>query len=1689
MKMKKTIAITLACAMALSGTGNLFTPKKAKAASGYNLSNPTTDSSDLSTWDCIYFGHYWQDDTNGDGSADRNDEKQQIKWRVLSVDGDDAFILADQNLDAKAYNETYTDVTWENCTMRSWLNGYGASANKDKKDFTSDNFFDNAFSTAEQNAIQTTNVVNEDNPYYGTDGGNDTEDKVYLLSISEASNALYGFNSNYKTNSKTRESKNTAYTASKSGMNYAGHTDLWWLRTPGGSAYRASYVCLDGYGSYDDFYSVYNTSVAVRPALHINLSSSNLWSYAGTVSSEGGSKPTAAPVVGEKVDTEKITASVCEYGSFERLDGAQVSIEGIGDMTTDSHGNAEISNTQTEPSVMRKITVKKDGYRDYIYYTTIVAPNVITPYTVNKVSVSLVKKKSDDDIKPYVSSVVYYRNEMAQKCGGQRFSGSEIVKFRACGVWNDKTPSSYVMYQQGGKSFESKDGIFKLDMGSSFSGKGKIYVKMVAEDGTESEPEWVYISVPEKSSASDDGYVSLLNNNTAETDVLEGIPFFNGSKLSLDIGKLKTSVSYKDGKVRIMLGGKKDWDLLKDEDWEKWKKFCESQPVDLSLSQWKNVLTSGNMESPFTTEVKPKFTGYGWLEGDADSDTPLTGGFQFVLDAGVTYKQQYVVGTIPIYLEAGFKSEGKAEGSVTYDWKNKKFQGDNKITITPSFSVGGGIGVLYVATVGAEGSAGMPMELNVPNGVKTVKVSGSLSLKASVLGFEYSNEIAKKEWVLYDKDKKSAQSLDDTSDSKDIFIKQFNEKQKSKRLYESQSYKLPEKKTADAKWYGDRKALSAKSISGTESLKETLLQQGTSELTEPMLISENGTTIAVFLTEDSSRDIIHRTKLVYTVYDENTSLWSEPKAVDDDGTGDFVPYLTTSNGKIMVSWLNYSNQLTDKSSMDEAASSSSLCYAVWNNEKNEFEKADGQINSDSSATYNSMKTLADSSGNIVHIGLKNTASDIFGINGKNVLFIKGKYGAGEFDKEIAISQGIPVSYDVFGNDDDIKTAVCVDTDNDMTTLDDREIFIYSSDGSVKQISDNSEYDGAPRYALYNGKTALYWYNDNGYHILDDSGKETVVDKEEIGTISENFNVVANENGNTAIAYSTANEDGTYQLSVCIYDSADNKWNSQVILTDSAQNIFRASGYYNKDGSMEFMYRKGSTIDSGSLYTLQADAQPDAQIVDAYLKDGTEVAGQTTKMYVVVKNKGIKKIEDYSFDIDGAETTGNTTINPGESTVIEVPYKVPDEVTSRDINISMNVDGDKAISDNSITIKGGYTDLSLSLMEDSTSAGKIVDVVVSNNEAVSADAVLEVHEDSETGKLVSTRNLGTIKQGEIVTTSYTYKMGQNGYDGADRLYYVVKTDSEEKYSSNNTDFVVFPKEESSENPEVTQSPAATSTTSPQPDNTADATASPDITKEPAASVNPTASPTKTPTVLPAVSASPKPTSTAKVTALPTKTPTALPAVSVSPKPTSTAKVTASPTKTPSVSPTPNATEQPTAAPTPVPNATEQPAPAPTPTPNVTEQPAPTNSETPSVTNQPIVTPTKTPSKAVKVKKGTVIKDKKTKASYKVLSVKAGAMTVEYLKPASKKIKSVSIKTYITYKGKKYKIVKIADKAFMNCKKLKKVTVGKNVKTIGRKAFANCKALKTVQIPKGFKKSKIPKNVFAGCKKKPRIKVVK
>ena len=279
--MKKSIStklLTIICLLTAFMGLFLSNSTEAKAAS---LSNPRI-SDGVSTWDCVWFGNYYQSDITGK-------KKDPIKWRVLSINGNDAFLVADQNLDVQRYNETMVNVTWETCTLRSWLNGYGSSANQNSIDYSKENFINTAFTMAEQNAIFSTKVVNENNPRNGTAGGNDTQDKIYLLSLGEVKNTAYGFPS-YDDSSNTRASTTVPYVASKDAwmipIEWGNWWWWWWLRSPGIYSNWAAVVDHDGSVSISGDY-VYCYDFAVRPALHLNLLSSHLWSYAGTVSSDG----------------------------------------------------------------------------------------------------------------------------------------------------------------------------------------------------------------------------------------------------------------------------------------------------------------------------------------------------------------------------------------------------------------------------------------------------------------------------------------------------------------------------------------------------------------------------------------------------------------------------------------------------------------------------------------------------------------------------------------------------------------------------------------------------------------------------------------------------------------------------------------------------------------------------------------------------------------------------------------------------------------------------------------------------------------------------------------------------------------------------------------------------------------------------------------------------------------------------------------------------------------------------------------------------------------------------------------------------------------------------------------------------------------------------------------------------------
>ena len=278
--------VLLTTMILLSGCGKNVS---SSTISNDTLENTNSEIEGLTVGEIVTFGTYEQDGNFGNG-------KEPIEWEVLSVEGNKALLISKYVLDCQPYNNEDTDVTWETCTLRTWLNN---------------DFKNAAFSSAEQAKIPTVTIVNKNNPRYGTAGGSNTNDQIFCLSLEEMesyfgnysyykSEYMYGFNQNLIcTPTQYAETENNgeyAYTITEvenngayayiiteddynSSLKDKGYTrdvigrrvSYWWLRSPGDIG-----ICACGVGVFGDagagcLYHVTYDRVGVRPALYVEF--------------------------------------------------------------------------------------------------------------------------------------------------------------------------------------------------------------------------------------------------------------------------------------------------------------------------------------------------------------------------------------------------------------------------------------------------------------------------------------------------------------------------------------------------------------------------------------------------------------------------------------------------------------------------------------------------------------------------------------------------------------------------------------------------------------------------------------------------------------------------------------------------------------------------------------------------------------------------------------------------------------------------------------------------------------------------------------------------------------------------------------------------------------------------------------------------------------------------------------------------------------------------------------------------------------------------------------------------------------------------------------------------------------------------------------------------------------------------
>lgn len=165
-----------------------------------------------------------------------------ITWEVLAVESGRALVITKDIIDTKPYNDSSTDVTWETCTLRAWLNN---------------DFIGSTFTSNEKSRIIDTELVNQSNL------NNTTTDKLFLLSSEEASEY---FSTASESAAKLLNSTNSV------GTEYLGKTYTWWLRSSGWHANRA--MIFNGL-PYAYGRNVSDNS-GVRPALWLNLEANSL---------------------------------------------------------------------------------------------------------------------------------------------------------------------------------------------------------------------------------------------------------------------------------------------------------------------------------------------------------------------------------------------------------------------------------------------------------------------------------------------------------------------------------------------------------------------------------------------------------------------------------------------------------------------------------------------------------------------------------------------------------------------------------------------------------------------------------------------------------------------------------------------------------------------------------------------------------------------------------------------------------------------------------------------------------------------------------------------------------------------------------------------------------------------------------------------------------------------------------------------------------------------------------------------------------------------------------------------------------------------------------------------------------------------------------------------------------------------
>jgi len=877
----------------------------------------------------------------------------------------------------------------------------------------------------------------------------------------------------------------------------------------------------------------------------------------------------------------------------------------------------------------------------------------------------------------------------------------------------------------------------------------------------------------------------------------DSVPVIGGDSMKLGLySPVMVDYAVENGKIYVAIGLNADETTEKDD--ETGKKVTKVKTFADSVKKLKENrkklkdLFRGKTKLKGSWGIDVGFHVAGYMEGYLDENNHIhwqDSGLIIGAEGGVNGTYQFAIGPVPAYAEAGLKAELEAQLALAVSESAKKLTPDGTVSGSIAVNIGLGLGVKKALSVGggAEGEIGAEMQyqdLSVSSAAVTFSLAGYF--KATFLGLEYKHDFDPwVEKVIYEYPDYTSNAAVYTLDGDDVT--QEGDAALYAAVYNIDNYSQPDLGylasgspfLANGSSGGMMRALRAVTVDSASTFQSNTYQNAAPQL----LCLPDGTMMAVWTGYDSSRSGMNALCLYYARYDG--SSWSEPAVLDNDGTLDCGFTLREINGAPCVVWENAASAIESSDDLDAVAAKMSISAARYVDGAFVIERVSDAAGADM------MPDVCAVGDGLSVVWVCNENGDLFANNGTNKIMCRTLTGDG-WGEESALYSGLNSidSLAAGSANGTLQVAYSMDTDGDMTTSLDMEVYINGSAATSDSVIDSGvQYE--------NGQ--LYWYKDGALMC---GGSEMVPAASKLR--SDRYQVVEGS-GVKAVLFTQSN--GVYSSLYGIFcDTASGTWGEPVALTDGSDYIQSFSATPSANGLQVMVNRLAVTGDgsTGDPYgearmdILDLTLGCDLAVKDVYCDMQYYVTGNKLPVTVTVANKGRQAVSQVkvTFLAENGTELGTETLDislpAGVTQEIETGFTVKDVVQGQKITVQVTpVDNtDINTADNAAELTLQQHDIALENMSwgvNSSGQAVIYADVVNRGYTASGTLTVSLRKGSETGEAI-----GSVTVDSLDTLGLQRVSFETAYEEG-VVYYLTLDACEDDSIANNSDFVVLRKE--------------------------------------------------------------------------------------------------------------------------------------------------------------------------------------------------------------------------------------------------------------------------------------------------------